>query len=152
MLNSAPTKLLRYVGSYSNTLLIVYILYSITFCGTMLKNLRMSVTKQVLFFIWLLLFNMMINVILKNIIQEPRPRDKSKYGIGYEYGMPSGHAQISTFLLLTLFSIKAPQLIQIIATILTLLIYTHRYVFSYHSINQIIGGIIVGGVLWKVLL
>lgn len=152
MLNSTGCKLLGYIGSYSNTLLITYILYSITFRGTTLKNVRMSVTKQALFFIWLLLFNMMINVILKNIIQEPRPDDKSKYGIGYEYGMPSGHAQISTFLLLILFSIKAPQIIRLVAIILTLLIYTHRYVFMYHSINQIIGGIIVGGVLWKVLL
>jgi membrane-associated phospholipid phosphatase len=151
-----PT-LFEYIGSYSNIVLIAYILYAIVFKGAILKRHTPHVStsiythKQLAFFLWLITMNAVINIILKNIIKDPRPVDKSQHGIGYEYGMPSGHAQISTFLFLILFSINAPTYIKSIAFIILMIVYSHRYVFQYHSARQIIGGIVVGSALWKLI-
>jgi membrane-associated phospholipid phosphatase len=149
--------LFEYIGSYSNIILIAYILYAIVLNGAILKRhthhvlTSISTHKQVAFFLWLIAMNAVINIILKNIIKDPRPVDKSHHGIGYEYGMPSGHAQISTFLFLLLFSINAPTYIKCISFIILMIIYAHRYVFQYHSARQIIGGIVVGSALWKLI-
>jgi membrane-associated phospholipid phosphatase len=149
--------LFEYIGSYSNIVLIAYILYSIVFNSSKLtgyipnSSTSISSHKQLAFFLWLIIINAIFNIILKNIIKDPRPVNKSQYGIGYEYGMPSGHAQISTFLFLLLFSINAPTYIKSISFIILMIIYIHRYVFQYHSAMQIFGGIVVGSVLWRIL-
>lgn len=151
-------ELFEYIGSYSNVLIIIYIMYSILYKNyNIYNNYHKSVTKnnsinQIIYFIWVLALNIIINILLKNIIKSPRPIDKSKYGIGYEYGMPSGHAQLVTFLLLFILNIDTSVYIKIIALLLTILTYVHRYVFNYHTINQIIGGIIMGWFLWIILL
>ena len=149
--NSLFTRLFEYIGSYSNALIISYIGYSILYKDTTLHKISTSKTRDLAYFVWILVFNLMVNIILKNIIKEPRPSDKSRYGIGYEYGMPSGHSQFSTFLLLMLISIDAPTYIKYTSLILTIVTYTHRYVYKYHTPKQILGGVIVGGVLWKLL-
>lgn len=153
-------KAFKYIGSYSNSLLVGYILYAVIFKNAMLKanipyistSTYSALHKQLLYFLLILALNMTVNIVLKYSIQEPRPVDKSHYGLGYDYGMPSGHAQTATLLLLILFSINAPLIIRIVSTLLVIIIYIHRYIFQYHTLNQIIGGIVVGGTMWKLLL
>lgn len=153
-------KAFKYIGSYSNSLLVGYILYAVIFKKAMLNanipyistSTYSALHKQLLYFLLILALNMTVNIVLKYSIKEPRPVDKSQHGIGYDYGMPSGHSQTATLLLLIIFSINAPLNIRIVATLLVIIIYIHRYVFQYHTIKQIIGGIVVGGTMWKLLL
>lgn len=143
--------LLKYVGAYSNTFIMIYIFYVIIFKNTEIRKMNtneFNIFKQIAFLLWLIIFNMLINVILKNIIRDPRPIDTSHYGIGYEYGMPSAHAQISTFLLLLLFTIDSPFIIRILAILFSVVTYLQRYIYNFHTIEQIIGGIITGILLW----
>ena len=104
--------------------------------------------------------NSILNIILKGIIQEPRPmfQDKNihlvktnaKYyfyqnGIPFNmFGMPSGHAQMSffttTFIYLTLKHLN----FLYFYIIFSIFICYQRVKFDYHSVSQVIVGSIVG--------
>jgi membrane-associated phospholipid phosphatase len=104
--------------------------------------------------------NAVLNLLLKGIIQEPRPMFDSKkislvkthakqyffqHGIPFDiFGMPSGHAQMafftSTFVYL---SLKHTNLLYLYLGF-SLLICYQRVKFDYHSISQVIVGAIVG--------
>jgi membrane-associated phospholipid phosphatase len=104
--------------------------------------------------------NAVLNLILKGIIQEPRPMFDNKkvrllktHGKEYFYqsgipfdifGMPSGHAQASLFSTIFMYlSLKQTNLLYIYLP-LTLLTCYQRVKFDYHSINQVVVGGIVG--------
>jgi len=104
--------------------------------------------------------NAVLNLILKGIIQEPRPMFDNKkvrllktHGKEYFYqsgipfdifGMPSGHAQASLFSTIFMyFSLKQTNFLYIYLP-LTLLTCYQRVKFYYHSINQVVVGGIVG--------
>lgn len=104
--------------------------------------------------------NAVLNLILKGIIQEPRPMFDSKKvrllkthgkesfyqnGIPFDiFGMPSGHAQASLFSTVFIYlAFKQTNLLYIYIP-LTLLTCYQRVKFDYHSISQIIVGGIVG--------
>jgi membrane-associated phospholipid phosphatase len=104
--------------------------------------------------------NAVLNLILKGIIQEPRPMFDDKkvrllktHGKEYFYqsgipfdifGMPSGHAQASFFSTIFIYlSLKQTNILYIYIP-LTLLTCYQRVKFDYHSISQIIVGGIVG--------
>ena len=104
--------------------------------------------------------NAVLNLILKGIIQEPRPMFDNKkvrllktHGKEYFYqsgipfdifGMPSGHAQASLFSTIFMyFSLKQTNVLYIYLP-LTLLTCYQRVKFYYHSINQVVVGGIVG--------
>jgi membrane-associated phospholipid phosphatase len=106
--------------------------------------------------------NTVINIILKGIIQEPRPLfDEKKMnlikthakhyffqnGIPFDiFGMPSGHAQASFFSTVFIYlSLKQNNLLYIYIS-LSLLTCYQRVKLEYHSIFQIIVGSIVGSV------
>jgi membrane-associated phospholipid phosphatase len=107
-----------------------------------------------------ILANSIFNTILKGIIQEPRPMfDEKKIrlfkthgkhyffqnGIPFDiFGMPSGHAQSSIFSTVFIYlSLKQNNLLYIYIP-LTLLTCYQRVKFDYHSINQVIVGLITG--------
>jgi membrane-associated phospholipid phosphatase len=104
--------------------------------------------------------NAIINIILKGIIQEPRPLFDTKKvnlmkinakqyffqnGIPFDiFGMPSGHAQAVFFSTVFIYlSLKQNNLLYIYIP-LSLLICYKRVELEYHSITQIIVGSIVG--------
>lgn len=107
-----------------------------------------------------LIANSVLNIILKGIIQEPRPMFDSKKvklmathakdyffqnGIPFDmYGMPSGHAQMAFFSTLFIYlSLKHKNLLYLYL-IITLFICYQRVKIQYHSISQIVVGGMVG--------
>ena len=104
--------------------------------------------------------NTILNLILKSIIQQPRPSEDVikfnlalthgkrflfKDGIPFDiFGMPSGHAQSAFFSTIFIYlSLRQENLLYIYA-LFSLLIILQRVVFNYHTILQVIVGAIVG--------
>jgi membrane-associated phospholipid phosphatase len=106
--------------------------------------------------------NSILNLILKGIIQEPRPMFDNKKvdlvktnakhyffqnGIPFDiFGMPSGHAQMSFFT--TIFIYLSLEHINLfyLYTVYSIIICYQRVQYEYHSISQVIVGSIVGTV------
>jgi len=104
--------------------------------------------------------NAVLNLILKGIIQEPRPMFDDKKtsliktnaksyffqnGIPFDmFGMPSGHAQMSFFTTIFIYlSLKHKNLFYLYL-IYSVFICYQRVKFDYHSLSQVIVGSIVG--------
>jgi diacylglycerol kinase (ATP) len=104
--------------------------------------------------------NAVINLILKGIIQEPRPIFDSKIiklasthtkhqfystGVPFDiYGMPSGHAQSSFFSLIFIYlSLKKLNIVYVYLFVTLITIY-QRIDSNYHSMIQIIVGGLIG--------
>ena len=104
--------------------------------------------------------NMILNIILKGIIQEPRPifDDKKvslavthakrffyQNGVPFDlFGMPSGHAQSSFFSTIFIYLALRKMNITYIYLALTILTCIQRILSNYHSINQVIVGSFIG--------
>lgn len=115
------------------------------------------------YYILFVILSLFLNLVLKGIIQQPRPsidsktfnlmmKNKERYihkhGIPYDiFGMPSGHSQsvlLSTiFIYLSLHDIK----IAILYLIITLITLSQRVIDNHHTILQVIFGSIVGFLL-----
>ena len=137
------------LGSYGPILLIILSWYSLW------------EHKNLFFYFNVGLFaNSILNLILKGIIQEPRPMFDSKKiklltthasdyffqnGILFDiYGMPSGHAQASFFITVFIYlSLKHTNLLYL-CILFSLLICYQRVKFNFHSISQVIVGGIIG--------
>jgi len=117
--------------------------------------------KNLLFYYVIGIFvNMILNIILKGIIQESRPifdykkvslastrAKKLLYQNGvpfYLFGMPSGHAQNSFFSTIFIYLALRKMNITYIYLGLTILICIQRISTNYHSINQVIVGSFIG--------
>jgi membrane-associated phospholipid phosphatase len=120
-------------------------------------------TNLLFYYILFFVISLFLNLILKGIIQEPRPsidtktfnlmmknkeRYVNKHGIPYDiFGMPSGHSQsvlMSTiFIYLSLHDIKIT-LLYLIISIITI---TQRVVDKHHTVLQVIIGSIIGCVI-----
>jgi membrane-associated phospholipid phosphatase len=104
--------------------------------------------------------NSILNLVLKGIIQEPRPlydKDKVKLALTHAkqyfyqdgipfniFGMPSGHAQMAFFSTAFIYlSLKHTNLLYFYL-FFSLLICYQRYHFNYHSISQLCIGAITG--------
>jgi len=104
--------------------------------------------------------NMILNIILKGIIQEPRPifDDKKvslalthakrlfyQNGVPFDlFGMPSGHAQNSFFSTIFIYFALRKMNITYIYIGLTILTCVQRVGSNDHSINQVIVGSFIG--------
>jgi membrane-associated phospholipid phosphatase len=135
------------LGIYSPILLIIF-------------SFNLLWNKNLLFFYYTIgvFLNSLLNIILKGIIQEPRPLLDSKNlsimklhkkeylfqnGIPFDiYGMPSGHAQSAFFS--TIFIYLSFKKINYIYIILTLITCYNRIAYNYHSISQVIVGSFIG--------
>ena len=118
--------------------------------------------KQTLLFYYIIgiVLNMVINLILKGIIQQPRPDiDTSKFdvamkhgkrflfnnGIPYDiFGMPSGHSESclfsSTFVFLSLHNYQY----LFMYSLMSIITMSQRVVYNHHTVPQVIVGGIVG--------
>ena len=119
-------------------------------------------SKHNLLFYYILFFgiSLLLNLILKGIIQQPRPsidaktfqlmiKNKERYiykhGMPYDiFGMPSGHSQsvlMSTiFIYLSLHDMK----IVMLYLFISLITLTQRVIYNHHTIFQVIIGSIIG--------
>lgn len=115
------------------------------------------------YYILFLIISLLVNIVLKGIIQQPRPsidaktfqimmKNKErfiyKHGIPYDiFGMPSAHSQsvlMSTiFIYLSLHDIK----IFILYLFITIVTLTQRVIDNHHTILQVICGSIIGIIL-----
>ena len=107
-----------------------------------------------------LIVNSILNIILKGLIQEPRPMFDSKKiklatshaksyffqnGIPFDiYGMPSGHAQAVFFMTTFIHLALNHTNITYLYVFFSLLIAYQRVLFEYHTIAQVMVGSIVG--------
>ena len=137
-------------GQYGPIILIIYSCYLLW-------------DKSNLFFYYVvgIFINAILNLIIKGIIQEPRPSEDLKTfelslkngrrflfkdGIQHDiFGMPSGHTQSSLFSAIFVFlSLKNLNILRVYLLI-SFIIMTQRVAFNHHTINQVIVGAIVGG-------
>jgi len=97
------------------------------------------------------ILNYSLNNILKSVIKEPRPIHPISYIDDHLikgaqiYGMPSGHAQISSFAIMFLIlTSKKRSLFIIISIFIYILTLVQRWKYRRHTIEQLIGGTVVG--------
>jgi membrane-associated phospholipid phosphatase len=110
-----------------------------------------------------LFMNSLINLVLKRILQQPRPMDdiKSfnlaiKQGRYYVFndgiipldifGMPSGHAQMCLFSTVYMYLSLRDMNILYLYLFLSLITIIERVVFKYHTVLQVIIGAIIGSI------
>jgi len=145
-------KILKKIGENGPMLLLFITIF-------LLRNKYNLLFYYILFFI----ISLFLNLVLKGIIQQPRPsietktfhlmmKNKERYiykhGIPYDiFGMPSGHSQsvlLSTvFIYLSLHDIK----IAMLYLFITLITLTQRVIDNHHTIIQVIFGSIIGCLL-----
>jgi membrane-associated phospholipid phosphatase len=106
--------------------------------------------------------NSILNLVLKGIIQSPRPLEDVKQfnlalsrgnrfifknGIPHDmFGMPSGHSQSVMFSTIFIyFSLRKLNILYLYLFI-SLLTMTHRVMFNHHSVLQVIVGALTGSV------
>ena len=90
-----------------------------------------------------------INLVLKYIFKEPRPKNNKyiinkllKYDI---YGMPSGHAQMAFFTTIFIYlAFNRKKYIMIAYLMYSILISYQRVKENYHTVNQVFVGGIIG--------
>ena len=115
----------------------------------LLINLLLSIVYKNNLFLLIVISDILselLNILLKGIIQEPRPKNQIKFNnhkASY-YGMPSGHAQNATFQSLIL----CYQLNNIYSYIFSLLVciltFYQRYKYRRHTLSQIFFGGLTG--------
>lgn len=97
--------------------------------------------------------NSLLNKVLKQFIQEPRPVKLSEQIIykNYEnttgssiYGMPSAHAQSVTFSTIYTYLVTKTEGVLICGGFISILSLVQRYRFKRHSIKQLIVGSLLG--------
>lgn len=146
--------ILDYIGYFGPfilfTVTIIYFWYAY-------KNQRHKV-KSILFrFMKLFALSIVVNIIIKNIIVQPRPPNeiqlfKRIWGTIDKHGMPSGHVQhalfITTFFILNALDTQLTStqfaLMSLGYIALSILTILQRYTFNSHYLGQILVGGIIG--------
>jgi membrane-associated phospholipid phosphatase len=121
--------------------------------------------KNNLLFFYIIGFfiNIILNIVLKGIIKQPRPLDDEKIfnlaiknnnkdifkdGIPFDvFGMPSGHAQSVLFSTIYIYLALKKINILLFYVLITLITMFQRIYNNYHSIAQVIVGDIVGALV-----
>jgi membrane-associated phospholipid phosphatase len=148
---------LDYVGYFGPIILIVA---TIAFYMWHYNEQRHNVRAILAKFGGLLIFSSLLNAVLKEIIQAPRPSGEiALFGTPRErdfYGMPSGHAQMAAFI--TSFFIKNTNelsnvnpaqfgVMTVGFVIISILTVIQRYAFRAHTLAQLAVGLVVGGAI-----
>ena len=146
----------KYIGSFAPLILGGYSLF-------LLWN------KQNLFFYYTIgvFMNSILNLILKGIIQEPRPSDDPKlFHLALKhgknlifkdyipfniFGMPSGHAQSSIFSTIFIYLSLGKMNILFGYLIISLISMFQRVAYKRHSVIQVVVGTIVGALFGYVV-
>lgn len=141
--NFDPMLLLNYAGSYGPYFLMVV---SAVLLFSKPEFLGFMIVGQA--------FNSLLNMTLKNLIQEPRPSNDRKeleicivngHRLPFDkYGMPSGHAQTIMYLLVYTTLVLNNTFIFAMYALLAANTIRHRYTGENHTIGQLLVGIAVG--------
>jgi membrane-associated phospholipid phosphatase len=101
-------------------------------------------------FIFGSLLNHSLITVLKIAIKQPRPANQVHYiddssirGANI-YGMPSGHAQITSFAVTTLYLTRGPKSWILVSLFIGILTLYQRWSFRRHTIEQLTVGSIIG--------
>jgi membrane-associated phospholipid phosphatase len=139
----------NYLGNFAPFILLLFSLY-------LLSN------KQNLQFYYLvgLLINTILNLVLKGIIQQPRPFDDEKKfnlavknipetifkdGIPFNiFGMPSGHAQMALYSTVYIYLSLKNINVLLFYIFMSLIIIVQRVISKSHSIFQVVVGAFIG--------
>jgi membrane-associated phospholipid phosphatase len=139
----------NYLGNFAPFILLLFSLY-------LLSN------KQNLQFYYLvgLLINTILNLVLKGIIQQPRPfEDEKKFnfavknipetifkdGIPFNiFGMPSGHAQMALYSTVYIYLSLKNINVLLFYIFMSLIIIVQRVISKSHSIFQVVVGAFIG--------
>lgn len=105
--------------------------------------LSLFVLKNKLLFFFLSLVTLCLNVVLKQILQQERPKriETIKPNI---YGMPSGHGQLTAFISFYTLLQSNNIWIYLIQTSLLLITIIQRVLFQKHTLFQVVIGVIIG--------
>lgn len=112
-------------------------------------------------YLFFIVINGIINIILKNMIKQPRPlsissidKDKNKDKdlltliLQYDkYGMPSGHTQFMGFNTLYTYLISKNVYILVLQSIVTILSFRQRIMDGFHTFKQTLFGLIIGTIV-----
>lgn len=136
-------------GAYGPLFLVIYSLYLLW-------------DKHNYFFYYIVgvFINAILNLILKGIIQQPRPMEDTKMfnlaltngkrfifknGLPYDiFGMPSGHAQTCIFSTTFIYLVLRQKNILSVYFIVSLITFLQRITFNHHTYLQVFVGSIVG--------
>jgi membrane-associated phospholipid phosphatase len=94
--------------------------------------------------------NTYLNKFLKMAIKQPRPEGSKMISMmdhndgHHKYGMPSGHAQWTSFSLTYLYLVKQNVYLLLLETFILALTLYQRWKYNRHSIEQLVVGTIVG--------
>lgn len=99
--------------------------------------------------------NALVNRVMKNIIQSPRPTgqifiSKHDNDITSDYGMPSGHAQSVGYSITFMYLVVYSPVILYISTFIGAITIYQRYSYKRHTIFQLISGLIIGSIVGMV--
>ena len=118
--------------------------------------------KTNLLFYYILFFgiSLILNLVLKGIIQQPRPsinlntfnlmmKNKErfiyKHGIPYDiFGMPSGHAQSVLFSTVFIYLSLHDTKITLLFLLISIIAIFQRVIYNHHTVSQVIVGSLVG--------
>lgn len=157
-----------YVGSYGPTILFII---------SVVLLFALDKTKLLLYYIAGFGINIILNILLKGLIKQPRPMNDNqlfniinnkKHGLHFmdnipfnAYGMPSGHAQLVLYSLIFIFlSLKTHRyiyfyLILLYALVCFITLY-QRVAYDFHTIFQVIVGsllgLMIGGFIYYIYL
>ena len=136
---SYTEKTVDYIGYNSAVILVI-------FTGYVLKNQLPYLIGYFSFFA----FNILINKLIKNFIQQPRPKnpihysDNEIYTNAEQYGMPSGHVQLAVFSVMYLYMVKRNILWAFMGIFLCAITFYQRWKYRRHTVEQLIAGGIIG--------
>lgn len=137
-------KLFTYIGFFGPIVLVIF---------SIILLIKKTILLRI-FFIGLGV-NTLLNIILKILIKDPRPKDDiplfeaelahDKRRISFDrFGMPSGHAQTVGYTLgFILFSVKSYFITNTYLS-LTLITMWQRYFYRNHSLAQLLVGLTIG--------
>ena len=91
------------------------------------------------------LVNITTNVLLKGILRQARPRKIVSSLPFDEYGMPSGHSQLISFLTVFTSLYYQNQYVTVVLLLLSIYTISERIVNQYHTVLQTIIGSGIGG-------
>jgi membrane-associated phospholipid phosphatase len=122
----------------------------------LLRNKTTMLTYYILFFI----FSILLNIILKSVLQQPRPsidektfntmlkhkdRYVYKHGMPYDiFGMPSGHSQSVIFSTVYIYFALRDVKTTIAYLVVTLITLSQRVIDNHHTILQVVIGSTIG--------
>lgn len=95
--------------------------------------------------------NNLLNIALKLLIREPRPRNDTKFlefignRVSYDkYGMPSGHAQNCFYSLVYITLVLNQPIITLLYVGISFICIVQRYEYKNHTLTQLFAGSVVG--------